>query len=228
MANFYPAFFNLEGRKCVVVGAGEVAARKAQGLVECGALVTVVGRRPAAGILRMTEEGTIELVEENYGSGHLEGAFLVVGATDDEAVNRRVHKDAEGKGIPVNIVDRPELCNFIVPAVLRRDDLTVAVSTAGRSPAMAKRIRDEIEANLDEGFGPLLVIMGVLRERVLARGQSSEENRRLFETLADSPLTTLVREERWGEAERIIFEITGEELVLPDLLRNESSKTGGE
>ena len=221
MTKLYPLFLNLNNKNCVVIGAGEVASRKSERLVECGARVTVVGRTPVSALLLLHEEGTIDLVEEDYRSSHLEGAFLVIGATDREEVNSRIHADAEARGLLINIVDRPELCNFIVPALSRRGDLTVAVSTGGRSPAMARRIRDDIEVGLDEGYGPFLVLMGVLRKKILARGRSSNDNRVIFEALADSELLMFVREKQWDKARDLVFELTGEEVALPADIRIE-------
>lgn len=218
MTNFYPLFLDLLGRKCVVVGAGEVAARKTVRLLECGARVTVVGKSPGAGITGLNDEGVIDLIDEEYREEYLDGAFLVIGATDNGDVNRRVYEDAEERGMLVNIVDCPELCNFILPALLRRGDLTVAVSTGGRSPVMARRIRNELETKLDEGYGPMLRLMGDLRGKILARGLSPEDNKPIFESLADSPLLDLLREKRWAEAEEVVLNLTGEMVNLSALL----------
>ncbi len=218
MANFYPLFLDLHGRKCVVVGAGEVASRKTIRLLECGARVTVVGKSPGAGITRLNEEGRIHFIDDEYRKEYLADAFLVIGATDDGNVNRRVHDDAEEQGKLVNIVDCPELCNFILPALLRRGDLTVAVSTGGRSPVMAREIRNELEKQLDEGYDAMLRIMGELRGRILALGRSPEDNKPVFESLADSSLLDLVRERRWTEAERVILDLTGETVNLSEFL----------
>ncbi|OPL14613.1 MAG: hypothetical protein AVO39_08825 [delta proteobacterium MLS_D] len=223
MTNFYPLFLDLLGRKCVVVGAGEVAARKTVRLLECGARVTVVGKSPGAGITELNGEGVIDLIDGEYREEYLDGAFLVIGATDNGDVNRRVYEDAEERGMLVNIVDCPELCNFILPALLRRGDLTVAVSTGGRSPVMARRIRNELETKLDEGYSPMLRLMGDLRGKILARGLSPEDNKPIFESLADSPLLDLLREKRWAEAEEVVLNLTGEMVNLSALLDEEAS-----
>lgn len=216
MTSYYPLFLKIENRHCVVVGAGEVAARKAARLVECGARVTVVGRFVAPALARMRDGGILSHIDDDYRSEHLDSAFLVIGATDDAAVNRRVHDDAEAAGILVNIVDCPELCTFILPALLRKGDLTVAVSTGGRSPALARMIRMNLETVLDEGYGPLLRVLGDLRGRILARGRPSDENRILFESLIDSPLMELIKEGRWDEAENLVMELTGEVMSLAE------------
>jgi len=207
MTNFYPLFLDLLGRKCVVVGAGEVAARKTVRLLECGARVTVVGKSPGAGITELNGEGVIDLIDGEYREEYLDGAFLVIGATDNGDVNRRVYEDAEERGMLVNIVDCPELCNF----------------TGGRSPVMARRIRNELETKLDEGYSPMLRLMGDLRGKILARGLSPEDNKPIFESLADSPLLDLLREKRWAEAEEVVLNLTGEMVNLSALLDEEAS-----
>lgn len=222
MTSYYPLFLNIENRHCVVVGAGEVAARKSARLVECGARVTVVGRSMTPELARMRDGGVLSHIDDDYRSEYLDRAFLVIGATDDEAVNRRVHDDAEASGILVNIVDCPELCTFILPALLRKGDLTVAVSTGGRSPALARMIRMNLETVLDEGYGPLLRVLGDLRGRILARGRPSEENRVLFESLIDSPLMELVKAGRWEEAESLVMELTGEAMNLAEPAEKEA------
>lgn len=216
MTFYYPLFLNIENRHCVVVGAGEVAARKSARLVECGARVTVVGRSMIPELARMRDEGILFHIDDDYRSKHLDRAFLVIGATDDAAVNRRVHADAEAAGLLVNVVDCPELCTFILPALLRKGDLTVAVSTGGRSPALARMIRMNLERVLDEGYGPLLRVLGDLRRRILARGRPSDENRVLFESLIDSPLMELLKEGRLDEAKSLVTELTGEEMDLAE------------
>lgn len=221
MAHYYPIFLNIENKPCVVVGAGEVAARKAARLVECGARVTVVGRSIDMELARMRDDGFISHIDDDYRAEHLEESFLVIGATDDSEVNRSVHIDAQAAGCLVNIVDCPELCNFILPALLRKGDLTVAVSTGGRSPALARKIRESLESGLDEGYGHLLRVMGELRPKILAKGESSDHNRAVFESLVDSPLLGLLNECRWVEAEELILGLTGEKVKLADLLKPE-------
>lgn len=140
--HFYMACLDLEGRRTLVVGGGAVALEKAQGLLDCGAAVTVVAPVVIDRLARLR----VELVRRAYDTSDLDGCFLVVAATSDTEVNRRVHGDAEERGLLCNVADVPELCNFILPAVHRAGPIAVAVSTGGASPALAQRIRDDVAA----------------------------------------------------------------------------------
>lgn len=137
---YYMACLDLSGRSVLVVGGGRVALEKVEGLLECGAPVTVV----APQIVPELERLPVELVRRGYRVDDLAGRFLVVAATSTPAVNRRVYRDAEAKAMLCNVVDVPELCSFILPAVHRQDPIAVAISTGGASPALAQRLRDEI------------------------------------------------------------------------------------
>jgi siroheme synthase-like protein len=137
---YYMACLDLEGRQALVVGGGPVALEKAQGLLDCGAVVTVVA--PVADTA--FEELPVEVVLRRYRRSDLDGRFLVIAATSQPSVNRRVHRDAEARGMLCNVADVPELCNFILPAVHRAGPIAVAVSTGGASPALAQRLRDDV------------------------------------------------------------------------------------
>lgn len=139
---YYMACLDLEGRKCLVVGGGSVALEKARGLLECGARVTVVAPQAASEL----RELPVEWLCRAYRSSDLDGRFLVIAATSTRSVNRRVHDDAEARGLLCNVGDMPELCNFILPAVHREGPIAVAVSTGGASPALAQRLRDDVAA----------------------------------------------------------------------------------
>jgi precorrin-2 dehydrogenase/sirohydrochlorin ferrochelatase len=139
---YYMAALDLEGRRALVVGGGAVALEKAQGLLDCGAQVTVV----APAILDRLARLPVELVHRSYAASDLDECFLVVAATSDTQVNRQIHRDAEARGRLCNVADVPELCNFILPAVHRAGPIAVAVSTGGASPALAQRLRDDVAA----------------------------------------------------------------------------------
>jgi len=141
---YYMACLDLEGRSCLVVGAGPVGLEKATGLVECGARVTVVAPQAVAALAALD----VERLEREYEPGDLDGRFLVVAATSNEELNRRVFADAEARGLLCNVADVPELCSFILPAVHREGPIAVAVSTGGASPALAQVLRDRIAAQV--------------------------------------------------------------------------------
>lgn len=149
---YYPASLNIKGMRCLVVGGGKVAYRKATSLLSFHARVEVVAPEIISPLQDMVQQRKVKHIQEEYRSSHLDGVFLVFGATGDEETNRRIAKDAQKRNLMVNIVDAPGLCAFIVPAVLRRGDLTVSISTGGNSPALARSLREKME----EEYGPEL------------------------------------------------------------------------
>jgi len=181
---YYLACLDLEGRSCLVVGGGAVALEKVRGLLDCGARVTVVAPR-IADELRALD---VELVERGYRAADLEGRFLVVAATSVESVNRRAHADAEDRSLLCNVVDVPELCTFILPAVLRRDPIAVAVSTGGASPALAQRIRDDIAELIGPEHAELALRLRDLRPWAKDNLATYDERREFFADLVASEL----------------------------------------
>lgn len=177
-----------------MVGGGEVGARKAAGLLICGAQVAVISRVLSPSLEAMRRDGRINHVAADYEAAHLEGVFLVIGAANSEAVNRRVAEDARSRGILVNIADAPSQCDFILPAVVRRGDLLLAVSTGGQSPALAKKLRTELEDSFGSEYAELLDIMGRLRQQRLSCGFSPEKNKRFFTALVNSEILRHLRE----------------------------------
>lgn len=178
------ACLDLRGRRCVVVGGGSVALEKARGLAECGARVVVVAPEVRAEL--RAEAASVR--ERRYRARDLDGAFLVVAATADEAVNRRVHADAGSRGLLCNVADVPELCNFILPSVYRRDPIAVAVSTGGASPALAKRIRDDVAARVGPEHAALAERLRAMRPWAKRRFATYAERRDFFERMVEAGL----------------------------------------
>ena len=141
---YYMACLDLEGRDVLVVGAGSVGREKIDGLLDVGALVTVVAPEVSGPVEELARAGRVAIVRSAYRARDLEGRFLVVAATSVRSVNERVYADAEARGMLCNVVDVPELCSFILPAVHRADPIAVAISTGGASPALAQRLRDDV------------------------------------------------------------------------------------
>jgi len=185
---YYPVCLNVTGKKCIVVGGGEVGERKVKRLVECGANVVVVGKMLTPTLKTMTGEGRIAHIDADYDETHIHGAFLVIGATDRDEVNERISRQAREKNILVNIVDDPARCDFILPSLLQRGDLLIAISTGGKMPALARRLREELEGHYGPEYATLLTILGELRKEVIARGYSSPKNKRLFTALVNDIL----------------------------------------
>lgn len=212
---YYPICLNITNKRCIVVGGGEVGARKVKGLLECGASVSVVGRELNPYLEEIREAGKIEHLCEDYRAGHLRGAFLVIGATDSEDINRKIYEDALSLGIMVNIADDPGRCDFILPAVARQGDLAVAVSTGGKSPALARKLRDEFESSLGPEYGTLARLLGELRKKVLASCSDPADNKRKFEALIESDILRHIREKNWEAAGKCVRDITGFTVELP-------------
>jgi precorrin-2 dehydrogenase/sirohydrochlorin ferrochelatase len=171
----------LEGRAAVVIGAGEVAARKVQDLLAAKAHVTVIAPHLCDGIVALADEERIVAHGRPYHTGDLAGAFVAIAATDDEALNARVAADAAAINVLVNVVDRPALCTFTVPATLRRGDLTIAIATEGRCPALAGILREELAERYGPEFAELAGLFGEVRKKMIELGW---DGRRIRETLA--------------------------------------------
>lgn len=193
--NYYPINLDLSGRKVLVVGAGSVAQRKAKSLVECGARVTVVSPEFCPALARMSG---IRRVRRGYRKTDLRGACLVISATDSEAVNRRVWEHGRAAGIPVNVVDQPELCTFTVPAVCRRGAIVIAISTGGGSPALSGRIRERIEDAIGPSFGRHLELLRLLRAEVRASALDLDQRGVLLRKMAGDDVREII--ERQGVA----------------------------
>ena len=180
---YYPINLDLQQRKCLVVGAGAVGLRKALALLDCGAEVTVIGPAVTPQVAELAVHQRLRLEKRDYRSADLEGMFLVIGATDNPEVNRRIHRDAQRRNILCNIADRPEICNFILPSIIRRGDLIIAVSTSGKSPAFAKKLRQDLERHFGPEYAGLLDLMGAIRQKLLKTDHAPEAHKPLFEQL---------------------------------------------
>jgi precorrin-2 dehydrogenase/sirohydrochlorin ferrochelatase len=178
---FYMACLDLRGRSCLVVGGGPIALEKAEGLIDCGARVTVVAPEISLAVRALP----VNLVEREYESGDLDGQFLVIAATDDQWVNRRVSGDAEARSLLCNVADVPELCNFILPAVYRQDPIAIAVSTGGASPALAQRIREEIAEVVGPEHARLARQLRELRPWAKNWFKTYEERRDFFQKVVE-------------------------------------------
>jgi precorrin-2 dehydrogenase/sirohydrochlorin ferrochelatase len=212
----YPLFLDISRRKCVVIGGGNVSERKVARLLACGARVEVVGKALTPKLAELKVRGIIVHHEADYDEDQINGAFLVIGATDSAAVNDRIAQDARIRGILVNIVDDPARCDFILPSIVERGDLAIAVSTGGRSPALAKKLRAELESAYGPEYAVLVKILGELREKAIAKGRPSAENRELFAAVVYSDILDHIRAKQWKHAGELIQALTGIELEVEE------------
>lgn len=208
---FYPVFVDLVRRLAIVVGGGEVAERKVTTLVKCGAEVAVIAPQVTTAINEMEAAGRVTVERREFVSGDLVGAFVVICATDSPEVNEAVFREAEGRGCLVNVVDKPDLCNFIVPSIVRRGGLQIAISTGGAAPALAKRLR----RRLTEEFGPewaeYIDLLRQVRELVLDRVADEGRRRQILEALADrDDLRAALASGEYVDPERVLVELVVE------------------
>ncbi len=183
---FYIACLRLKGRSCLVVGGGDVGLEKTEGILACGGDAVLVAPQACPALEELAAEGSIEWHRREYaGPADLEGRFLVIAATDDSEVNIAVYEDAEERAMLVNVADVPPLCNFILPAIVRSGPLAIAISTAGASPALAKRMKREIGELYGEDFARLAVILNQVRGWAKATLPTYQDRRDFFEGIVN-------------------------------------------
>ena len=180
---FYIACLRLKGRRSVVVGGGDVGLEKVEGLLACDGEVTLVAPEAHPELIQLALEGSIRWEQREYQSGDLDGCLIAIAATDDTEVNIRVFEDAEQRSMLVNVVDVPPLCNFILPAVVRTGPVAVAISTAGASPALAKRMKREIGELFGEPYAQLAVMLNDARGWAKATLPTYQDRKEFFESI---------------------------------------------
>lgn len=218
---YYPVNLDIKDRKCLVVGGGDVGTRKVITLLECGAFVTVVSIDASEKLLKLAESGIIELKRRPYTGADLGGMFLVICATDNEQLNMQVGRDAEKMNMLCNIADRPEACNFILPALVKRGDLVIAVSTSGKSPAFAKKIRKDLEKQYGVEYADFLKLMGAIRKKLLSKSHEPEAHKPIFEKLINKDIVKLIKNNDADKIDSVLFEALGEGYGYMDLIGRE-------
>jgi precorrin-2 dehydrogenase/sirohydrochlorin ferrochelatase len=196
--NYYPICLQIEGRQCLVVGGGKVAERKARGLLDSGAKVTVISPELTEGLHKLQAAGEIIWQPRGYQGDDVAGFFLVMAATDDSAVQDQIHADAARLNILLNVADVPEKCNFILPALVKRGALTLAISTSGKSPALAKTLRQKLEVWLGPEYELLTEVMGLVRPHVLQWNLPQVENEKIFQGLLDGGMAKIIGQGEWA------------------------------
>lgn len=212
---YYPILLDLQGRKVVVVGGGRVAERKARMLLRCRAEVTVVSPSLTAGLSSLARRGVLIHRHRVYRVEDLRGAFLVLATTNERDVQEAVAQDARRRRLLVNVADRTELCSFIAPSILTRGDLVIAISTGGASPALAQRLRRDLEKRIGRAYGDFLSLMSRLRGEILGRIPSQERRRRVFHRILDSGLLELLKQGKRIEAKRMLRALLSREGLVP-------------
>ncbi|ERM90796.1 hypothetical protein O163_13985 [Caldanaerobacter subterraneus subsp. yonseiensis KB-1] len=182
---FYPVMLKLKGKRCLVVGGGKVAYRKVVHLLEVEAFVTVISPSFIEEILSIGEKGRLTVLKRKYKEADVKGFFLAFACTDDKEVNKFVAKDGEKYGVLVNVVDDIDTSSFIVPAVVRRGDLVISISTGGKSPLLSKKIKEKLESTFDKRYEKLLEELYMVREEIKVSNLSEEDKIKIYEEIIE-------------------------------------------
>ena len=192
MTTYYPVYIQLQEQLCVVIGGGKIAEGKVEGLLAADARVTVVSPNLTSRLHELAEQGQIKYISRAYQLGDLAGAFLVICATDQPEINHQVWEAASANQQLVNVVDDTPHCNFIAPAILRKGDLTIAISTGGKAPALAVRLKEQLQKEIGPEYERFLELAGQLREPLAHHIPDFETRRSLWYDLVDSDLLDLL------------------------------------
>jgi precorrin-2 dehydrogenase / sirohydrochlorin ferrochelatase len=207
---YYPIFIDVEHRNAVIIGGGSVSARKMETLLRYGAIVTVISPEMSNEHEAHAGDGRVTLRRKLYEEGDLEGAHLVIAATNDACVNAHVARDARRRHLPVNVVDVPHLSEFILPAVIEQGAIQIAVSTGGKSPALARRLKRDLLDLAMGGYAEANEILGSLRDDAKASLATDDDRKRFYEAILDSPMLDLLRKGQRLEAFEAVIALCGE------------------
>jgi precorrin-2 dehydrogenase/sirohydrochlorin ferrochelatase len=201
---YYPVFLHLRDKKAVVIGGGRIAERKVLTLIKAGSKVTLISPEITDRLERLRKKGLLTYIKRNYRKGDLKDAFIVIAGTPSEQVNKKIARDARHL---INVIDNPSEGNFIVPSIVRRGPLTIAISTEGISPAMAKAIRKELEKQYDSEFGRYLKFLESMRKKALNEIKDKKERERFLKSLASKEIFNILRKK---DTKRLFKQIKAE------------------
>jgi precorrin-2 dehydrogenase/sirohydrochlorin ferrochelatase len=216
--SLYPVNLDVRDQLCIIVGGGTVASRKVESLLPCGAKICVISPMVVTRIAERAEAGLLELKQREYRSGDLSGAKLVFAATNSRTIQKQIVTEARATGILVNVVDMPESCTFQVPASCRRGDLLLTVATGGGSPALAARIRKQLERSYGSEYMLLVALMADLRKQIVGVNSNATEHKQLFEKLLDSDILDCIRQQQWIALSKLLQDILPQEIDVASLL----------
>lgn len=214
---YYPVFLDLDQTRCLVVGGGAIAERKVEALLAAGGEVTLISPELTAALHALEAAGRLTVQQRSYQRGDLDTVGLVIAATDDPALQRQIAADAKQANILCNIVDQPALCSFIVPAVVQQGDLTIAVSTNGASPALAKKIRQDLAEQFGPEYAVALRLLRRIRERLIHEQRSAKDRQRLLTGLVESSLLDYLRDRQTDKLNTLLQQTLGEAYTLERL-----------
>jgi len=214
---YFPIFLDLRQKMCVVIGGGRVAERKVLNLLKAGALVTVISPQMTTPLRRLEGKEKIKHRPRRFRSRDLESAHLVFAATDNRQTNERIFRVASSLRIPVNVVDDPLYCSFIVPSIISQGDILLAISTGGQSPALAKALREKLQKEIGPEYTSLLKILAAVRKKILPLGWGSNKIQKIFRLLLREDLLLMIRQRKFYALEARVGKIIGSRFPLKDL-----------
>ena len=214
---YYPVFLDLDQTRCLVVGGGAIAERKVEALLAAGGEVALISPELTAALHALEAAGRLTVQQRPYQRGDLDAVALVIAATDDPTLQRQIAADAKQANILCNIVDQPALCSFIVPAVVQQGDLTISVSTNGASPALAKKIRQDLAEQFGPEYAVALRLLRRIRERLIHEQRSAKDRQRLLTGLVESPLLDYLRDRQTDKLNTLLQQTLGEAYTLERL-----------
>ncbi len=206
---YYPISLDIAKKECLVVGGGSVGTRKSKRLLQCGAIVNVISKDFTAELLNLEKTENLVLQNKPYNESDLEGQHLVISSTDDKDLNKKIASDADSRNILCNIADLPDASNFVLPSVVHRGDLTISISTSGKSPAFSRKLRKDLEKEFGDEYSRFLTLLGTARKRLLASGHDPEAHKIVFRQLVESDLLELIRLNKIESINLLLEEILG-------------------
>jgi precorrin-2 dehydrogenase/sirohydrochlorin ferrochelatase len=209
MNTYYPVYIQLKDQPCIVIGGGKIAEGKVDGLLAVEAKVTVISPELTSRLHELAEQNLVKYIERTYQPGDLTGAFIVICATDQAEINHQVWREASANNQLVNVVDDTPRCNFIAPSILRKGDLTIAISTSGKAPALAVRLKERLQRELGPGYERFLELAGKLREPLAQHISDFETRKALWYELVDSELLDVLARGDEESAKEIISQVVG-------------------
>lgn len=204
MKKYFPVMLDITDKKCIIIGGGKVAFRKTKSLLEYNSEIILISKYLCKDLEDLLKNSSIVYVPRNYEYGDLKDAFLVFAATDDKEINAKIQQEAENAGILANIVDLPEKCSFIVPSKVESGDLTISVSTNGKSPMLTKKIRQDLEKIYDVYYGQFVDILGDFRQKSIDAIKDAKDRENFFEEVVSSDFLEKIKA---GNLEQVSFEI---------------------
>jgi precorrin-2 dehydrogenase/sirohydrochlorin ferrochelatase len=215
---YYPIFLDLNNQNVVVVGGGEVAERKIKNLLTYGCTIYISSPHLTPYLQQLVATKKIHHIPYESLDTYIDDTFMVIAATDDAEVNSRIASLAKKHGLLINTVDQPKDCNFIMPSIVKRGNLQIAISTAGKSPALAKKIRKSLESTFPPEYDSFAELLGIIRTKLLSQNQPSSKNKIIFQQLVDSNLLEMITHKNWDGMRATLKSILGEGFSIEDTL----------